>query len=69
MQAPQQVKADLVGHESIHSTNDCHPDGAADEDELFAKDICNATPYKEKAAKGESIGGDNPLQPRFRDVD
>lgn len=61
MQATKQVKGHLVRHKGIGGGQNGDPDGAEDEDEALAIDICDAAPKEEEAAKGERVGRDDPL--------
>ena len=69
MQAPEQVKRDLVRQERVHGHDDGDPDRAPDEDEALAVDVGNAAPQQEEAAEGEGVGREEPLETAVGDVE
>lgn len=67
MQRPKQVKGNLIRQERVDRRDNRNPDRPSDEDQSLAIDIPYATPYEEKAAKGERVRRHNPLQTTLGD--
>lgn len=55
MQAPEQIKRNLVGHKGIRCRDDGDPYRTRNEDEPLPVDVGYASPEKEEAAEGEGV--------------
>lgn len=62
MKPPKQIKRNLIRQERIRSANSRHPRRPRRKDEALPKDIRDAAPQQEEAAKRKRVRRDDPLQ-------